>query len=693
MPGTHQEVSIRGQERGGTLAGNSLENFRRAVESLGQGFLAPTANRTLRRKLAAGRLAEQSFLEQIVVITGRLAFLLAADKWGRLNAVSPRTCFSSHLAPDLAGCELAGEALLEAIRRLSPGARPGLHAGELGAAVEALLGFRPAVDLGRRELALLPADGSQRKRTGSYYTPRSLIDCLLDSCLEPVIRNALRQAASGGRPRRTADRRGRARREQALLSLRICDPACGAGYFLTAAAGRLARHLAVVRSGGKKPASAQFAAALRDVVGQCVYGVDINPAAVELCRLALQIELLAAGAPPVRLDGRILCGDALTGAVDQLPGGGSGFDVVIGNPPYRAAMSAEQRRILRSLYPLAAPACNSAADFIELCRGLVRPGGRVGLVVPKSLTYSYAWRALRASLAPVVTSAVDVRRGWNDVLLEQVLLTFSPAGRAASRRSSLPRKRSAIQVGVLLNGVLRSRRVEHGLIERLGILPTGLDGRDLELLECMLRGSDGTMDRICSTRRGTGLQRLLEKSGDIPAIGGRDIRPFGPLRPQAFVRGQRVEPGRVRWTQPPQAIFQNIIAHVTRPADHIRMIGTIARERVACLDTVNLLALHSPIVSPWGLCALLMSDLVNWFVYACVYNKAVRTMHFDGYFLAKIPAPVMESWEAIEHAASALAEDPGADLNWKALNQAAFEAYAMPSSLRRHVPPTRPAGR
>src|SRR2546430_10509882 len=81
------------------------------------------------------------------------------------------------------------------------------------------------------------ASGNERKTSGSYYTPSSLIDCLLDSALEPVLAEACTKADP----------------EKAILALNVCDPACGSGHFLIAAAHRIAKRLAAVRTGTEEP--------------------------------------------------------------------------------------------------------------------------------------------------------------------------------------------------------------------------------------------------------------------------------------------------------------------------------------------------------------------------------------------------------------------------------------------------------
>ena len=148
--------------------------------------------------------------------------------------------------------------------------------------------------------------GTERKQTGSYYTPPELVRELVDSALVPVMEERLAAA-------KTAKNK-----EDALLALRVCDPASGSGHFLLAAARRIARELAKVRSGEEEPTPTEYRTAIRDVVRNCIYAVDKNPLAVDLCKVALWIEGHAAGLPLGFLDHHIKCGDSLVG-VCELP--------------------------------------------------------------------------------------------------------------------------------------------------------------------------------------------------------------------------------------------------------------------------------------------------------------------------------------------------------------------------------------
>jgi hypothetical protein len=234
--------------------------------------------------------------------------------------------FSDEAIADLNACELANHDLLEAVRALAfitDGHRrrtvdyKNLRSEELGSVYEALLELHPVINAEARQFNLASASGNERKTTGSYYTPVSLVQCLLDSALDPVIDDAIKRAsaqASG----QSAIRDPKSANEGAILRLKVVDPACGSGHFLIAAAHRMAKRLATIKTGDDEPAPEAVRTALRDVIGHCIYGVDINPMAVELCKVSLWMEALEPGKPLSFLEHRIQCGNALIGATPAL---------------------------------------------------------------------------------------------------------------------------------------------------------------------------------------------------------------------------------------------------------------------------------------------------------------------------------------------------------------------------------------
>ncbi|GAA0365936.1 N-6 DNA methylase [Actinoallomurus spadix] len=221
----------------------------------------------------------------------------------------------------LHGCSLANEHLFTAVRSLSrvrdEKARRirrvdfrHLGSEELGSVYEWLLSYVPKYDPAERTFNLRELGGNERKTSGSYYTPSSLIDVLLDSALEPVIDDAVKSG-------RTVEEQ-----ERALLALTVCDPACGSGHFLVAAARRIAKRLAFVRTGDPEPSNEEVRRALREVVSRCIYGVDINPMAIELAKVSLWLEALEPGKPLGFLDAHLKVGNALLGTTPKLLAGG-----------------------------------------------------------------------------------------------------------------------------------------------------------------------------------------------------------------------------------------------------------------------------------------------------------------------------------------------------------------------------------
>ena len=252
--------------------------------------------------------------------------------------------------PDLLlGADISNHSLLTAVRALAwvevKGGRlqavdyRHLGAEELGSVYESLLELIPRVDLADMTFRLEGAAGNDRKTTGSYYTPPALVSALLDTALDPLLDDAVKNADSDD----DAERR--------LLALTVCDPACGSGGFLVAAARRIARRLAQVRSEEDEPTPDQVQHALRDVVGRCIYGVDLNDLAAELAKVSLWLEALEPGKPLGFLDARIRTGNSLIGSTPALLADGipdAAFKEIAGDDKKYAAAIRKQNKAERA---------------------------------------------------------------------------------------------------------------------------------------------------------------------------------------------------------------------------------------------------------------------------------------------------------------------------------------------------------
>jgi hypothetical protein len=365
---TAQEDGIRARDR---LRVGVTE----ALRSLGTGFLAHSANTELRRRIEAGELSTQAYFEQLLRLVYRFIFLatiedrelafapdatpeaksryLAGYSLAHLRKLAARRrsydrhsdlwqaltityaglgqgqaalglpalggLFHTEQCPDLDSAHLENQALLSALfslcffregAALSRVNYRDMDSEELGSVYESLLELVPNLTstAAVRKFGFIGDEeegstkGNARKLTGSYYTPDSLVQELIKSALDPVIAQTL--AANPGEP------------VKALLDLTVCDPACGSGHFLLAAARRIAEEVAQLSAPDGNPLPADYRHALRDVVARCIYGVDRNPMAVELARTALWLEAYTPDRPLTFLDHHLRCGDALLGVLD-----------------------------------------------------------------------------------------------------------------------------------------------------------------------------------------------------------------------------------------------------------------------------------------------------------------------------------------------------------------------------------------
>jgi hypothetical protein len=172
-----------------------------------------------------------------------------------------------------------------------------LDVEEFGSVYEGLLDYDPEITDNAGEPIFGFVKGDDRSSSGSHYTPEELVRPLIKHSLDYLIEDKLIEADP----------------EKGLLSLTICDVACGSGHILLSAARRVGFELAKVRSKEDQPTPSVLRVAVRDVIRHCIYGVDLNPLAVELCKVALWLEAHEPGEPLNFLDHHIKCGNAIVG--------------------------------------------------------------------------------------------------------------------------------------------------------------------------------------------------------------------------------------------------------------------------------------------------------------------------------------------------------------------------------------------
>lgn len=235
--------------------------------------------------------------------------------------------FSSNAVGILNECSLDNSIIIECLTRLTIFEHPDTHqqirvnygalnVEEFGSVYEGLLEYDPHVSInGRFEFSFKEGEG--RSASGSHYTPDELVSPLIKHSLDYLIEDRVKLINT---EIKTQNLRGKENREgrkrlakKHLLSLSVCDVACGSGHILLNAARRIANECAVVIEEEEQPSPSAFRKAIRLVIQNCIYGVDLNPLAVELCKVALWLEAHNPGEPLNFLDHHIKCGNAIVG--------------------------------------------------------------------------------------------------------------------------------------------------------------------------------------------------------------------------------------------------------------------------------------------------------------------------------------------------------------------------------------------
>ncbi len=264
----------------------------------------------------------------------------------------------------------------------------------------------PAELLGRLYEQFLGPE--ERKAAGVYYTPAPIVDAIVQRTLGPLCQ-------------------GRTPTE--LESLRILDPACGSGCFLLGAYQYLldwhlqwyTTHDPGAHATGEAPALRSTAEGtwrltpgVRQRILHSLHGVDIDAQAVEVTRLSLLLKLFEGESEPQeepRLEHTLRCGNTLKDEDEAAPA----FDVVLGNPPYlnirtlQETAPAEARYYKERYASAARGSYDLYAVFVERGLSLLRPGGRLGYILPSRFFSTDYGEPLRRLLSErrVVREIID----------------------------------------------------------------------------------------------------------------------------------------------------------------------------------------------------------------------------------------------------------------------------------------------
>ncbi|GBF59067.1 hypothetical protein PbB2_02759 [Candidatus Phycosocius bacilliformis] len=326
-----------------------------------------------------------------------------------------------------------------------------LSVQQLGSIYERLLEF----ELTRDEHGALDVKPNifARKTSGSYYTPDDLVLLILDETLKPLINDAMdsfKNALGQLRPGDSEDFRVMQLQKvdpaKAITRLRICDPAMGSGHFLVNLVDRLTNHtldaIAEAQAQARDVAGLDYESPVaeevrkvratirhnaqdsnwtvsdeqlddpqlvkRMVLKRCVYGVDKNPMAVELAKVALWLHTFTVGAPLSFIDHHLAAGDSLFGlwvrdAIDKAAKGGELL--------YFEALANAQRQavVMRTIESLTDAEIAEAHRSAEMWKDVEAQTGALDGFV--SFLHALDWLDLPKADKPLITLWLDAHFG------------------------------------------------------------------------------------------------------------------------------------------------------------------------------------------------------------------------------------------------------------------------------------------
>jgi len=679
----------------------------------------------------------------------------------------------------------------------------------------------------------LENDRRERKATGSYYTPDHIVKYIVEHAIGPVLEERLEKLRPKFREAQQSYHKKLAnaaafRRHgiepddpakvaisyeplvDELFDLRVLDPAMGSGHFLVEAVDFICDHIigqkdgflqafpwnpvtvflantrAAIQAEMERQGISIDASRLTDinllkrhVLKRCIYGVDLNPMAVELAKVSLWLDCFTLGAPLSFLDHHLKCGNSLIGTtvqeveaelvrlkkghvgdlfggpfqgllsatamIEELrripdataeqaarsrslyagfeesqspyktaldiwvsycfgnstareylllvmqdfrqelrtggedlpkayqeairrarvvsvekrffhwdlefpeafvdletktwkPRAAQGFDSVVGNPPYGVALNSEEKSYWRDRFNVSPQPMNLAGLFYIHALNRLAINKAVGMIVPKSITYSRGWQPVAAALIPYLQRLIDASQAFEDVLLEQVVAICTDTGDCE------------YVAGVFAGGeVAAGCRQSKDMTAKTKVLVTGLDPRDAALGKRLLR-SVSLFGDVTETFRGLPWQRHLAATGLEPLLAGKDLGRYAVREDIGkLIAMPKDSQAKVQLLRQPKIVSQNIVAHIENPSPHIRVVAALDIEGRLDLDTVNNTISRSEQWPLEVLLALMNSKLYSWYMYRFIYNQAIRTMHFDSEYVGQLPLPELPGTAERDH--------------------------------------------
>ena len=460
--------------------------------------------------------------------------------------------------------------------------------------------------------AKLEESKTHRKEQGIYYTPSYIVDY--------IVKNTVGEYIKTHTP-------------EEIRKVKIVDPACGSGSFLVRAYKELENYWKQqygTQETLKFDEGESFYSMKVEILKNNIFGVDLDPKAVEIAQLNLLLQISERKQRLPLLQNNIKVGNSLIDDPstsdkafkweEEFPEilKEGGFDIVIGNPPYGAEYSENEKNYFSMIFGND-KSRNSASYFISKAIAIIKSNGLFGMIVPKQLTYISSWKKARTELLALnLLSSIDVSEAFEGVELEQVIIIL---------RKSIKNK-DVVEVGFTDNNVFNVRHssLNHFSDERF---PMWINKDNEKIFEKILMNTV-PLKEIATVNWGAPVSKFLTtlpSADSIPCIRGRDIKEF-VIKPKYFLNKDQIIKSYL--VSGDKLLLQRIVSRYGQ-----RLFGNYRNAKIVCAYDKNQYYADKTVTMIWNskidlkfLLGLFNSTPISWFAHRYLYNMSQLTMEF-----------------------------------------------------------------
>jgi len=318
--------------------------------------------------------------------------------------------------------------------------------------------------------------------------------------------------------------------------------------------------------------------------------------------------------------------------LDEKTANFTGFDIVIGNPPYGRYLEIEDnvKKNLRDR-KLYGRTGDIAESFILLIsQGILANKYLFSFIVPKGLSYVKSWKDGRKLLLDKLnlSHAIDVSRAFDEAAYEMMIFISSD------------KKCQNVYAGKLTNEFFSCEKISKKLYDK-DVLFFGFPEKSIKIAEKIVSTCQAVSKYYnCWYGIGGMTPRINRNQLGVKVLTGKEIQRFfiKEIDDKWFIEENIIPKHELQKNKVPKVVAQDIVAHITKPKPHIKLTATIDYEGQFCFNTVMCFSEKSGLSNSL-LLGIINSKFMSFYYYYFVFNQAIRTMHFMPGYADVLPIP------------------------------------------------------